>query len=83
MTYSADLDQDILGKVLLNPTCYIGMVGSSNKWRQMQNNLTLAGLTEKDFAQVKCPIGNKNCGRSPKEIAVGIAAELLSFHYGK
>jgi xanthine dehydrogenase accessory factor len=83
MTHSAEADQDILEKVILNPSCYLGMVGSSNKWRMIKRNLVKAGIKEKEFSRVKCPIGLELGGKSPQEIAISIAAEVLSTYHGK
>lgn len=83
MTHSAEIDQDILEKVMQNPACYIGMVGSSNKWRTVKQNLAKAGKKEKELARVRCPIGLDLGGKSPQELAISIAAEVISTYYGK
>ncbi len=83
MTYSAELDQDILGKVIRNQTSYIGLVGSSNKLRLVKANLAKAGIMEDELSKVKCPIGLKLGGKSPQELAISIAAEVLSTYHAK
>ena len=83
MTHSAETDQDILEKVIKNPSFYIGMVGSSNKWQIIKVNLTKAGIKAKELSRVRCPIGLDLGGKSPKELAISIAAEVLSTYYGK
>ena len=35
------------------------------------------GLTEEALYQVKCPIGKRDMGKHPWQIAVGVSAELL------
>ena len=83
MTHSAEIDQDILDKVMQNPSCYIGMVGSSNKWQMVKQNLAKAGKKEKELSRVRCPIGLELGGKSPQELAISIAAEVISTYYGK
>lgn len=80
MSHHAEVDQEILSAVLNHPARYIGMIGSRAKWKTIQQNLT---GKEFDFTRVKCPIGIDIGGKSPKEIAISIAAELLSTFYEK
>lgn len=83
MTHSAETDQDILEKTLKNPTAYTGLVGSRNKWKTIKSNLVNKGFGEEDLSRVRCPIGIKLGGKSPQEIAISIAAEILRTYYAK
>lgn len=83
LTHSAENDQKILEKVIINQTCYLGMVGSASKWKKIKGDLIKAGIKEEEISKVKCPIGLKLGGKSPQEIAISIAAEVLSTYYGR
>ncbi|MBU5613842.1 XdhC family protein [Geomonas azotofigens] len=79
VSYNGAVDQEILREVLSRPSRYVGMIGSRAKWGKVKENLAGVGL---DLDRVRCPIGQDNGGGAPQEIAVAIASELLSVHYG-
>lgn len=80
LTYSGTVDQQVLEEVLPNPARFIGMIGSKGKWAGVRKNLEDKGL---DLKRVICPIGHKNGGESPQEIAISIASQLLATYYGR
>ena len=79
LTFSGTVDQQVLEEVLPHPTRFIGMVGSKGKWAGIQKNLEGKG----DLSRVRCPVGHDNGGKSPREIAISIASQLLATHYGR
>ncbi|MBL6988301.1 MAG: xanthine dehydrogenase accessory protein XdhC [Bacteriovoracaceae bacterium] len=83
MTHDHALDLAILSQMINKPLLYLGLIGSNNKWNTFKNKLKVEGLTEDDFANVKCPIGLAKSGKAPKEIAINFAAEILSIHYNR
>lgn len=77
MTYSAVEDQKAV-ELCLNQEChYVGLVGSAKKWRAIRKNLLDTQYSEEQVEKVRCPIGHDNGGKTPQEIAVSIACELL------
>ncbi len=58
-------------------TGYVGMIGSRRKWQEVRTTLLEAGVDEAWLARVHCPVGLPIGARSPAEIAVSIAAEIL------
>lgn len=80
MTYSGTIDQQVLEEVLPHPTRYLGMIGSRSKWAGVKKNLEEKGL---DLSRVRCPVGHDNGGKSPQEIAISIASQLLCTYYGR
>ena len=57
---------------------FIGLIGSATKWATFRRRLEDRGFQEADFAKVTCPIGLPGIqGKSPAEIAVAVAAQLL------
>jgi len=78
-TYSGTVDQQVLEEVLPHPARYVGLTGSKSKWATIRRNLEEKGL---DLSVVRCPIGHKNGGDSPREIAISIANQLLATYNG-
>jgi xanthine dehydrogenase accessory factor len=58
-------------------TGYIGMIGSKRKWEETRRNLAAAGVPEDWLARVHCPVGLPIGARTPAQIGVAIAAEIL------
>lgn len=83
MTRQHDIDQDIVSLVVKHPARYVGMIGSRSKWATFQERLRKKGLSESEISRIKCPIGLDTGGKAPKEVAISVAAELLSILYEK
>jgi xanthine dehydrogenase accessory factor len=83
MTHRHDLDEAIIADVVRRPTRYIGLIGSEVKWRRFRDRLEARGLSAEHLDRVRCPIGLDIGGKSPAEVAVSVAAELLSLHHGR
>jgi len=78
LTHSHDLDFQLLSSILDFPTKYVGVIGSLTKWHRFKKRLMEFGHDQAKWEKVKCPIGITIGGKSPKEVAISIAAELLS-----
>lgn len=84
MTHRHDLDQEIIEFVARMPARYLGLIGSDSKWERFKQRMTQKGFSESELSRVKCPIGiDLGGGKSPQEVAVSLAAELLKIHYGE
>jgi len=83
MTHRHDVDEAIVGDVALRPTRYVGLIGSETKWSRFRDRLEARGLPKDALDKVKCPIGLYRGGKTPQEIAVSVAAELLATHHGR
>ncbi len=62
---------------------YVGGVGSKTKAAKLRKTLQERGVDPERIGQVRMPVGLKLGGRSPEEIALGIAAELVAWRAGK
>ncbi|MBZ0180925.1 MAG: XdhC family protein [Melioribacteraceae bacterium] len=71
-------DKDALGSVIKLDLKYIGMMGSARKIKTVINNLAKDGVDKKLFEEVHTPIGLEIEAETPEEIAVSIAAEIIS-----
>ena len=60
---------------------YCGMIGSQSKRRQFEKRFHSTGVDQALVDQLICPIGvNGIRGKTPKEIAIAVAAEILQFY---
>ena len=71
-------DERALGAVLGSPARYIGMIGSRRKIKIIFDDLRESGTTEQQLERVHAPIGLDMNAVTIEEIAVSIAAELVS-----
>ena len=64
---------------ILEKDCYtyVGMIGSRLKVQKTMEALEKEGFSSKQLATVHAPIGIRIGGRTPQEIALSIAAELV------
>lgn len=65
-------------QVVGSRAAYIGMIGSRKRAEAVAKDLTAEGFSADDIGKVRSPIGLKIGAESPEEIAVAIAAELIS-----
>lgn len=72
-------DQTVLEQALKTDAGYIGMIGSRKKRDTIYDNLEKKGVSRETLLQVHCPIGIDIGARTPEEIAVCIAAQLIAY----
>ncbi len=80
MTHSHALDLDITAAILRRDDfAYLGLIGSVTKRRRFESRLRQQGIAAATLARLTCPIGIAGIGgKTPQEIAIAAAAELLS-----
>lgn len=71
-------DQEILEWAITQDAKYIGMIGSKTKVATTFNRIKERGVSQETIDKVYSPIGLKIGAVSAEEIAVSIAAELIS-----
>lgn len=77
------LDQSVLSWALSTSACYIGMIASRRKKEIIFQSLRSQGASDEVLAEVHSPIGLDIGARTPAEIAVSIAAELIAVRAGR
>jgi xanthine dehydrogenase accessory factor len=82
VTRGHKVDQDALESALTTSAGYIGMIGSPSKVRTIFRKLLRKGVPPETLEQVHAPIGLDVGARTPDEIALSIAAELLMWRRG-
>lgn len=80
MTHSHQLDEDICRAVLKREDFgFLGLIGSASKKARFLHRLRDRGVSEALLARMVCPIGIETIqGKKPREIAISVAAQLLS-----
>ena len=76
-------DQVALEKVIGSDAAYIGMIGSRSKIKTVFDELRENGVNPSDLEKVHAPIGLDLGGKSPAEIALSIAAEMVKVRYSR
>ncbi len=77
MTFGYRDDKVVLKALYQKQLGYIGMMGSKEKIRQLREELASEGISQDDVKHVYTPIGLAIGSKTPEEIAVSIAAEIV------
>ena len=71
-------DVECLRRILQKPFAYAGMMGSRSRAEQVRRQMLAEGFDPGKVDQLRMPIGLSIGSRTPEEIAVSVAAELIS-----
>ncbi|MFD5744644.1 XdhC family protein [Streptomyces massasporeus] len=82
LTHDAKFDIPLLTEALRLPVAYIGAMGSRRTHEDRNRRLREAGVSERDLARLRSPIGLDLGARTPEETAVSIAAEIIAARRG-
>lgn len=82
LTHDPKFDIPVLQLALRLPIGYVGAMGSRRADADRRSRLRAAGLTEFELRRLHSPIGLELGGRTPEEIAVAIAAEIVAVRRG-
>jgi xanthine dehydrogenase accessory factor len=77
MSHDRRWDVPALRRALRTPAAYIGMIGSRNAQEDVRAALRAEGVSDGDMQRISGPMGLDLHARSPEEVAVSIAAEVL------
>ncbi|MEG1772861.1 MAG: XdhC family protein [Clostridia bacterium] len=77
LTHGHIFDTAVLSQVLKSEARYIGCVGSTKKTAAMKTALSALGFSDANLNRIHSPIGLKIAAKSPAEIAISIAAEVI------
>ena len=78
MTREHAHDVECLWKILPGTYAYAGMMGSRSRAEQVRRQMLEEGFDARKVAALHMPIGLAIGSRTPEEIAVSVAAELIS-----
>jgi xanthine dehydrogenase accessory factor len=82
MTHDHQVDQAAVEWALARGFGFVGGVGSRAKAARTRARLEAKGVPTADIARVRMPVGVDIGARSPAEISVAIAAELVAWRAG-
>jgi xanthine dehydrogenase accessory factor len=83
LTHDDKFDVPILKQALGGPAGYIGAMGSRRTTERRAERLREEGASDEQLARIHAPIGLSIASRSPEEVAVAIAAEIISVFNAK
>ena len=78
MTLGYKSDEVVIRKLLDKEFRYFGVLGSKAKMKTLLNELKKEGYSADKLVQIHTPIGLPINSRTPEEIAVSIAAEIIA-----
>ena len=77
LTHDPKIDDVALAILLKSPVAYIGALGSRVTQAKRRDTLREQGFTDHDLQRIHGPVGLNIGARSPEEIALSIAAEIV------
>ncbi len=83
LTRSFSKDKAVLQSIMGKDFCYVGMIGSGKKIKTIKEDLISRGLEERRLSKLHAPIGLDIGAETAEEIALSIAAEIISVRKGK
>ena len=83
LTHDPKFDVPVLVAAVRTLAAYIGAMGSRRTHTDRMRRLREEGVAERDLARIRGPIGLDIGARTPEEVAVAIAAEIIALRYGK
>ena len=83
MTLGYKFDEIVIRKLFDKSFKYFGVLGSRAKMKTLLRNLEKEGFNKYKLAEIRTPIGLKINSRTPEEIAVSIAAEIIAVKNSK
>ncbi|MFE2429235.1 XdhC family protein [Streptomyces sp. NPDC059373] len=82
LTHDPKFDVPLLEVALRTPAAYIGVMGSRRTHDDRLKLLREAGLRDDELARLRSPIGLDLGARTPEEVAVSVAAEIVALRWG-
>jgi len=77
MTFGYRSDLVVLQQLINKQVAFKGMMGSRNKVDKLIENMKDLGYDDEQLASVYSPIGLNIKSRTPQEIAISIAAQII------
>ncbi|MER5948669.1 XdhC/CoxI family protein [Streptomyces sp. NPDC001904] len=82
LTHDAKFDVPLLQLALRLPVAYVGAMGSRRTHLARNERLRDVGVSELELARLRSPIGLDLGARTPEEVAVSIASEIVAARRG-
>jgi xanthine dehydrogenase accessory factor len=82
LTHDPKFDVPLLEEALRRPAAYIGAMGSRRTHDDRMKRLAESGLTGAELSRLRSPVGLDLGARTPEEVAVSVAAEIVALRWG-
>ncbi|PWI13704.1 XshC-Cox1 family protein [Streptomyces sp. Act143] len=82
LTHDPKFDVPLLQEALRRPAAYIGAMGSRRTHDDRMKRLVEGGLTDRELSRLRSPVGLDLGARTPEEVAVSVAAEIVALRWG-
>ncbi|EGX54968.1 xanthine dehydrogenase [Streptomyces zinciresistens K42] len=82
LTHDPKFDVPLLQEALRRPAAYIGAMGSRRTHEERMRRLAGTGLAAAELARLRSPVGLDLGARTPEEVAVSVAAEIVALRWG-
>ncbi|MEU2060454.1 XdhC family protein [Streptomyces sp. NPDC013455] len=82
LTHDPKFDVPVLREALRRPAAYIGAMGSRRTHDDRLRRLVESGLGDAELARLRSPVGLDLGARTPEEVAVSVAAEIVALRRG-
>lgn len=82
LTHDPKFDVPVLEVALRTRAAYVGAMGSRRTHEDRLERLREAGLTADELDRLRSPIGLDIGARTPEEVAVAVAAEIIADRWG-
>lgn len=77
------VDHQALLAALPSAAPYVGLLGARRRLGERLDRLRAAGVTERDLAKLRAPIGLDLGGKAPFEVAVAVIGEIMATRHGQ
>jgi xanthine dehydrogenase accessory factor len=81
--HDLEIDHAALLAALPSPAPYVGLLGARRRLGERLDRLRAAGLSERDLAKLRAPIGLDLGGKAPFEVAVAVIGEIMATRHGQ
>ncbi|MGW3667999.1 XdhC family protein [Streptomyces sp. NPDC005141] len=82
LTHDPKFDVPLLEEALRRPAAYIGAMGSRRTHDDRVGRLLASGVSERELSRLRSPVGLDLGARTPEEVAVSVAAEIIALRWG-
>ena len=81
--HDIEIDHAALAVALSSPAPYVGLLGARRRLGERLDRLRAAGISERDLAKLRAPIGLDLGGKAPFEVAVAVIGEIMATRHGQ
>lgn len=76
-------DHEALMAALPSPAPYVGLLGARRRLPERIARAKAAGVSDRDLARLRAPIGLDLGGKAPFEVAVAVIGEIMAMRHGQ